>query len=106
MKMRHLVTFLSSALFFTSVNALAYGPHNSTNLGDVANNILEVELAANSFIQFIFVTTGIGLIAASIYHFKLWNQNRLHRPFSRPVLFLIFGIILIGLVYIPIFFPK
>lgn len=72
-----------------------------TTLGDIANNILEVELATNSFLQFIFVTSGVGLIASSLYHFKLWWKNRQHRPISRPILFLLFGLGLIILVYIP-----
>lgn len=88
-----------------SATVYAYAP-TKPSLGDIAENIVGVELATHSFLKFLFVTCGVGLIASSMYHFKLWTQNRQHRPFSRPLLFLIFGLALIALVYIPVPLPK
>jgi len=107
MKIRRLLTLFSIFLLFVYANAYAYtyAPAKK-NIGDLAEGVVGVELVVHSFIRFLFVTAGIGLIFASLYHFKLWSQNRIHRPFSRPLFFLIFGIALIGLVYIPMFVPK
>ena len=109
MKIRPLFVPLAAFWLCICTKIYAYGAYATTpkaDLGDIASNIVEVELVANSFIQFVFVTSGLGLIASSIYHFKLWSQNRQHRPFSRPLLFLIFGLALIGLVYIPMPISK
>ncbi len=103
-KKRLLLAFLAAMLFFlyTGSYAASYYSAPKANLGDVASNIVGVELVAHSFLRFLFMTCGVGLIASSVYHFKLWTQNRQHRPFSRPLLFLIFGLALIALVYIPV----
>lgn len=107
MKIRRCLAFFPMSLLFIYANAYAYTYKPAKqSIGDLAEGVVGVELIVHSFIRFLFVTAGIGLIFASIYHFKLWSQNRLHRPFSRPLLFLIFGIALIGLVFIPMFLPK
>lgn len=109
MKMRRLSNFLFALVWvlFIDMNTYAYTyTAPKKNIGDLAESVVGVELVVNSFVQFLFTTAGIGLVFASVYHFKLWNQNRLHRPFSRPVLFLVFGLALIGLVYIPMFIPQ
>ncbi len=107
MKIRRWLTPFSLCLLFIYANAYAYTyTPAKKNIGDLAEGVVGVELVVYSFVRFLFVTAGIGLIFASLYHFKLWSQNRHHRPFSRPLLFLIFGIALIGLVCIPMFLPK
>jgi len=105
MKKLPLLIYVSVYALCVSATVYAYGPPKSS-LGDIADNIVDVELATHSFLKFLFLTSGIGLIASSMYHFKLWRQNRQHRPFSRPLLFLIFGLGLIALVYIPVPLPK
>lgn len=109
MKLHAWLTSVLFCLFTVCTSTVVYAYTYTApkkDLGDIANNIVEVELIANSFLQFIFITSGIGLIAASIYHFKLWTQNRQHRPFSRPLFFLIFGLSCIALVFIPMHLPK
>lgn len=105
--MKKLLLFIYTSVYTLCVSATvyAYGPAKSS-LGDIADNIVDVELATHSFLKFLLLASGIGLIASSVYHFKLWTQNRQHRPFSRPLLFLIFGLGLIALVYIPMALPK
>lgn len=86
---------------FLEENTYAYVGTPSQSLGGVAHNLLDAERSLQSFIQFVCLMTGVGLLIASIGMFKKHWQNPAEVALSRPVAMVILGVALVVLAFIP-----
>lgn len=104
-KQRHkLMTILFAATVCGgyAASAWAYAPSaRSNSLGDVAGNMFGLVKETQSFLQFLCLASGVGLLMASAWAFKSYWYNPVSTRFSKPMTMLILGVSLIVLSLIP-----
>lgn len=82
--------------------AWAYAPSSrGSSLGDVAGNMFSLVKETQSFLQFLCLASGVGLLMASAWAFKSYWYNPVSTRFSKPMTMLILGLALIVLSFIP-----
>lgn len=63
--------------------------------GSVSKNLMSVFSGMNSIFSGICIIVGIGLIFASFLQYKQHRMNKLLVPISKPIMWLILGIVLV-----------
>lgn len=72
------------------------------SIGDVSNNLFEAVLGINSIIHVICLVTGSALILGAFFRYMNHRRNPIVAPLSSVFAFLIAGIAIILLIFIPI----
>ena len=91
--------FFWGALSSSTIYAVIRG--HSEGLGRVAQNVVGVEQAAQSFLQFLCVVTGIGLLLGSLVQFKSHRKNPVSTRLSKPIAMVLLGLALTFIAFIP-----
>lgn len=98
MLLRYIV-YLWAGLSGSQVYAIIRG--HSEGLSRVAQNVVGLEQAAQSFLQFLCVVTGTGLLIGSFIHFKSYRKNPISTRLSKPITMLLLGLALALIAFIP-----
>jgi len=62
---------------------------------DVSNNVLTLFSHINSFFTSACYIVGVGLIIGAFIQYQDHKRNRLQVPISRPIMFLVLGVVII-----------
>jgi hypothetical protein len=95
--------YVFSFYVFSFSTALAYVDEPETKAKGIVGGIGSSVGVAGGVVDFITVITGMALLFAGFLQFLNYRRNALEYPFSRAIILLLTGLLLLGVTIIPQF---